>query len=148
MASSNTLVLYELGSRIKATRIQQGKSQTELAVAVGYDNSALSKIERGERVPDLITMGKIADELKVPMGAWFRPSLTTGTNTDLIGYLDFQYCPSGGDRMFLVATANARVCRLRISTSGEIKCDAIYNLSNCGEATGTLWIDCEVDYWI
>ncbi len=47
-----------------------------------------------------------------------------------------------------MATANARVCRLRISTSGEIKCDAIYNLSNGSEPTSTLWIDCEVDYWI
>ena len=70
------------------------------------------------------------------------------TSGHTIGYLDFAYCPSGGDRMFLVATANARVCRLRISTGGEIKCDAIYNLSNGSEPTSTLWIDCEVDYWI
>lgn len=70
------------------------------------------------------------------------------TSGHTIGYLDFGYCPSGGDRMFLVATANARVARLRISTSGEIKCDAIYNLSDGSEPTGTLWLDCEVDYWI
>ena len=72
MASRNTTVLYGLGDRIRETREQRGLSLTELSVAVGSDKSALSKIEKGERVPSLETIGRLADEMEMPMGAWFQ----------------------------------------------------------------------------
>lgn len=72
MASRNTALLYGLGGRIREAREQHGLSLTELSVAVGSDKSALSKIEKGERVPSLETIGRLADELGMPMGAWFR----------------------------------------------------------------------------
>ena len=72
MATANTAVLYELGGRMKATRLQRGKSLTDVAVAVGSDKSNLSKIERGIRLPDLETIGRIADELDTPIGIWFE----------------------------------------------------------------------------
>lgn len=74
MATANTAVLYELGGRMKATRIHRGKSLTDIAVAVGSDKAAISRIENGIRIPDLITVGKIADEMDVPIGSWFMKS--------------------------------------------------------------------------
>ncbi len=72
MASRNTNVLYSLGGKIRETRLQHGLSLTELSTAVGSDKSALSKIEKGERVPSLETVGKLADEMEMPMSAWFQ----------------------------------------------------------------------------
>lgn len=72
MATANTAVLYELGGRMKATRLQCGKSLTDVAVAVGTDKSNISKIERGIRLPDLETVGRLADELETPIGSWFE----------------------------------------------------------------------------
>lgn len=74
MATANTSVLYELGGRMKASRLQCGKSLTDVAVAVGTDKSNISKIERGIRLPDLETIGRIADELETPIGSWFEGS--------------------------------------------------------------------------
>ena len=72
MASKNSEILYGLGNRIRETREDCGMSLTDLALAVGSDRSALGKIERGERVPNVETVGKLADEMGVPMAAWFQ----------------------------------------------------------------------------
>ncbi len=80
MASRNMTLLYGLGGRIRETREQHGLSLTDLSVAVGSDKSALSKIEKGERVPNLETIGRLADELDVPLTIWFQD--TASSNTD------------------------------------------------------------------
>ena len=74
MASKNMTTLYGLGDRIRETREKCGISLTELANAVGSNKSALSNIERGERVPSLETVSKLADELNVPIATWFQES--------------------------------------------------------------------------
>ena len=79
MASRNTTVLYDLGGRIRKSREQHGLSLTELSVAVGSDKSALSKIEKGERIPSLETIGRLADEMEMPMGVWFREPSSSNT---------------------------------------------------------------------
>jgi transcriptional regulator with XRE-family HTH domain len=81
MATANTTVLYNLGSRMKATRIHRGISLTDIAVAVGSDKAAISRIENGIRIPDLITVGKIADEMDIPIGAWFMTPAGDQDNT-------------------------------------------------------------------
>lgn len=86
MATANTAVLYELGSRMKATRIHRGKSLTDIAVAVGSDKAAISRIENGIRIPDLITVGKMADEMDVPIGAWFKTPAENEDNTQRLSY--------------------------------------------------------------
>ena len=83
MATANTAVLYELGGRMKATRLQCGKSLTDVAVAVGSDKSNISKIERGIRLPDLETIGRLADELNTPIGIWFESTDDTCNITKL-----------------------------------------------------------------
>ena len=81
MASINMTILYGLGGRIRETREQHGLSLTDLSVAVGSDKSALSKIEKGERVPNLETIGRLADELDVPMTVWFQETASSNTNS-------------------------------------------------------------------
>ena len=81
MASRNMSMLYGLGGRIRQTREQQGLSLTDLSIAVGSDKSALSKIEKGERVPNLETIGRLADELDVPMTVWFQETASSNTNS-------------------------------------------------------------------
>ena len=82
MASRNMSMLYDLGGRIRQTREQQGLSLTDLSIAVGSDKSALSKIEKGERVPNLETIGKLADEMGVPMILWFQEP--TSSNSEIM----------------------------------------------------------------
>lgn len=81
MASRNMSMLYSLGGRIRQTREQQGLSLTDLSIAVGSDKSALSKIEKGERVPNLETIGKLADEMGVPMILWFQEPTSSNSET-------------------------------------------------------------------
>ena len=79
MASRNMAALYGLGGRIRETREQQGLSLTDLSVAVGSDKSALSKIEKGERVPNRETLSKLADEMDIPMTVWLQGELSSNT---------------------------------------------------------------------
>ena len=72
MAGRNAALLYSLGGRIRKTRNDRGLTLMDLAVAVGSDKSALARIERGERVPGLETVGKLADVMGVPMADWFQ----------------------------------------------------------------------------
>jgi transcriptional regulator with XRE-family HTH domain len=81
MASRNMSMLYSLGGRIRQTREQQGLSLTDLSIAVGSDKSALSKIEKGGRVPNLETIGKLADEMGVPMILWFQEPTSSNSET-------------------------------------------------------------------
>ena len=81
MASRNMSMLYGLGGRIRKTREQHGLSLTDLSIAVGSDKSALSKIEKGERVPNLETIGKLADEMGVPMILWFQEPTSSNSET-------------------------------------------------------------------
>ena len=81
MASRNMSMLYGLGGRIRQTREQQGLSLTDLSIAVGSDKSALSKIEKGERVPNLETIGKLADGMGVPMILWFQEPASSNSET-------------------------------------------------------------------
>ena len=83
MASRNMTMLYGLGGRIRETREQHGLSLTDLSVAVGSDKSALSKIEKGERVPNLETIGRLADELDVPMTVWLQETASSNTNKEV-----------------------------------------------------------------
>ena len=48
---------------------KSGRPETESDCS---DKSALAKIERGERVPSLETVSKLADEMDVPMASWFQ----------------------------------------------------------------------------
>ncbi|MDR7131025.1 transcriptional regulator with XRE-family HTH domain [Algoriphagus sp. 4150] len=52
---SDTAILYQLGRFVKHHRMDQNKSQEQLATAAGISRSTLSLLERGEKV-NLITL--------------------------------------------------------------------------------------------
>ncbi|MCF7946018.1 MAG: XRE family transcriptional regulator [Spirochaetia bacterium] len=55
----------EIGIHIKKMRLQQKRSQQELAQSCGYTKSHLSKIERGKVIPSLGALDKIAEALRI-----------------------------------------------------------------------------------
>lgn len=55
------------GNIFKELRIQNQKSQTQVAAALGVSRSTISMYECGEREPDLATLQKIADYYNVDM---------------------------------------------------------------------------------
>ncbi|WP_315903075.1 helix-turn-helix domain-containing protein [Shewanella phaeophyticola] len=61
--------------RLKQARKKVGISQKELGVRVGMDESSASgrmnHYEKGRHVPDIQTLRKMADELKVPLNYFF-----------------------------------------------------------------------------
>ena len=61
--------------RLKQARKKLGISQKELGVRVGMDESSASgrmnHYEKGRHVPDIQTLKKMANELKVPLNYFF-----------------------------------------------------------------------------
>jgi transcriptional regulator with XRE-family HTH domain len=53
----------ELGKRLAAIRQAAGKTQQEIANAVGVDRVTVARWETGNRTPDLIQLGLIADAI-------------------------------------------------------------------------------------
>lgn len=63
------------GSRLRSLRKKRGFTQAGLAEKIGYKSSvAVSKIENGHTIPNLVTLAKIADLLSIDLH-W----LITGT---------------------------------------------------------------------
>jgi transcriptional regulator with XRE-family HTH domain len=65
-------VLVDLGLAIRATRLQLGLSQEELAVDAGIDRSYMGGIERGEHNLSAINIIKIAKALHMPPSELFH----------------------------------------------------------------------------
>jgi len=59
------------GQRVRELRKARGFSQEELAHRAGIHWTYLGGIERGERNPALVNIGKIARALKVPLAELF-----------------------------------------------------------------------------
>jgi transcriptional regulator with XRE-family HTH domain len=56
-----TLALHkDFGERMRALRIEAGRSQEEFAALVNIDRATYGKLERGEINPSLITLARIA----------------------------------------------------------------------------------------
>jgi len=61
------------GRRVRELRTQRGFSQEELAHRVGIHYTYLGGIERGERNPALINIGRIAQALGISVAELFAP---------------------------------------------------------------------------
>lgn len=61
----------KFGNLVRKTREEAGLSQEELADRAGLDRSYLGGVERGERNPTLIVIGKIANGLGLSVGQLF-----------------------------------------------------------------------------
>ncbi|MEO1108118.1 MAG: XRE family transcriptional regulator [Pseudomonadota bacterium] len=61
-----------IGREIKALRLQQGTTISELSALTGLSISMLSKIENGATSPSLSTLQSLADALSAPITSFFR----------------------------------------------------------------------------
>ena len=59
------------GGRVRELRKARGLSQEELAHRAGLHYTYVGGIERGERNPALVNIGRIAAALKVPLAELF-----------------------------------------------------------------------------
>jgi len=57
------------GENLRRCRKEGGLSQSETALRAGLDRTAISLLERGQRVPRIDTVARLADVLGVPAGA-------------------------------------------------------------------------------
>jgi transcriptional regulator with XRE-family HTH domain len=62
----------KFGDRMRALRGRLGISQEELADRCGLHRTYFGGIERGERNPSLVSIGRIADALQVGIVELFR----------------------------------------------------------------------------
>ncbi|MEQ1737049.1 MAG: XRE family transcriptional regulator [Rhodoglobus sp.] len=60
----------DLGRRVQEARKQAGLTQSELAVALRLERTAISKIEAGQRTVDSLELVRLASALQRPIG-WF-----------------------------------------------------------------------------
>lgn len=64
----------QLGTRIRAARLEKGWKQKELAFAVGVEPTTVSRWERAANTPDMETLMQIAEALGKPI-AYFTAHL-------------------------------------------------------------------------
>lgn len=56
---------YQIGSNIAAYRKRAGMTQAGLAEKLNYSDKAVSKWERGESIPDVLTLMQLAEQFEV-----------------------------------------------------------------------------------
>ena len=56
---------YQIGANIAAYRKRAGLTQAGLAEKLNYSDKAVSKWERGESVPDVITLNQLAEQFDI-----------------------------------------------------------------------------------
>lgn len=61
----NEKIKYQIGSNIAAYRKHIGLTQAGLAERLNYSDKAVSKWERGESIPDVLTMMQLAEQFDI-----------------------------------------------------------------------------------
>ena len=72
MARDMNKTIYDVGQRIRQIRMEKGMSQTDLALAMDTDKSAVSKWELGTQILRLDTLYKISDILEVSPSSFMQ----------------------------------------------------------------------------
>ena len=65
-------MIEDTGKRIKALRTTKKMSMADLAGKIGISKSLISQVERGEVLPSLTTLDKLATALEVPITRFFN----------------------------------------------------------------------------
>lgn len=65
-------MIEDTGKRIKALRTSKKMSMADLAGKIGISKSLISQVERGEVLPSLTTLDKLASALEVPITKFFN----------------------------------------------------------------------------
>ncbi len=60
-------LLQKIGERIKQLRMEKGISQQQLAAALDYEKSNMSRLESGRINPRIATLQKVANVLNVSL---------------------------------------------------------------------------------
>ena len=66
--------LSAIGARVRTLRKRRGLTQAELAGRIGRSVEALSVLERGRSTPTLPVLGRLSEELAVPLRDFFAPA--------------------------------------------------------------------------
>ena len=75
---------YQVSREVIRARIARGMTQTELAKAAGIDQRVISRVETGETLPTVRTLGRIADGLGDALVIKFVPRVCEGDDWDEI----------------------------------------------------------------
>ena len=73
MDASQREIAEAIGQRIKTRRNDRGESQEDVSVRSGLHRTAVGQLERGERVPRVDTLLKLAGSLDVSIGDLVGP---------------------------------------------------------------------------
>lgn len=68
----NSVCLSDFGERVKAARIRKDLSQTEVAFAVGINQSQYCRIESAKREVDLMTAIRICKVLELDLSDFIK----------------------------------------------------------------------------
>lgn len=68
------MLKVEIGKRIRRIRVENGLTQKGLASKAGIDYTYIGKIERGEQLPSLKVLLKIAEAFSLPFGCFLDDS--------------------------------------------------------------------------
>jgi XRE family transcriptional regulator, regulator of sulfur utilization len=98
---SSGLDLADLGERIRAERLKRRYSLEELAGASGVSRSMLSAVERGDKVPTVLVLDRIATALDTSIARLLADERVTRVVVLRHGEQDVARDPSGWERRIL-----------------------------------------------
>jgi len=94
-------IAVRIGKNLAAARKERGRTQADVAEAVGMDTVSLSRIERGVVTAGIPTLDRIAGELNVPLAGLFDG--VSANSTALADSIITQLAPlQDEDRLFLM----------------------------------------------
>ncbi len=67
----DTEFMRNVGDQIRYLRKEKGLSQFQLAVEADLTKNQIGRIERAERNTSVVTLGRIADALEIPLSRLF-----------------------------------------------------------------------------
>ena len=104
MTSPDTIPadLHNLGDWLRAARVQQALTQKQLAVRCGIAQSRISRIEKGEMLPTLPQLLRLAQRLAVPLQWFLNGSTVPGQE---IPDISMQLCSLGIVDLFVPKSA-------------------------------------------
>jgi len=73
---------YSIGKRVKELRSENGLSQEQLALHAEITTAYLGQIERGEKNPTVVTVGKICNALNISLSDFFSDQKLSNTDED------------------------------------------------------------------
>ena len=78
MEESREKTQQDMAETLRSLRARSGLSQRELAERAGFSRSQYAYYEVGKILPDLFSLKKIAEALKVDISALFSPERDAG----------------------------------------------------------------------